>query len=404
MFTLAAAGSLTVAMVPEADAARRASLGQNRLILDKNDVYLFPQAATEYNNLLSLEYGAAPNAGSGLVLLGNESFAYGLGIYRGDLLSPGTYPYNLGHPNLGNVANPLPGLVDQPHTILDFFVGADMGGGSAGARLSFGNGATRQVDAEDVVDSTSHTFVGLTLGYSMLGDTRVDTGLNIQFNSGNQINGGDDVLDTNRLFVGATARAYLPMAERTELGVLGDINFESRGATTRSYDANGVETGSNEGGTTAFGLVAGAGPVYHIKENTTLAGYGLLGFSTSSTDLDKDTDFDGTGMTNLLLPGLHVAADIQLLDWLYFRTGAQYSYSVTIASSEEDPNAGNNVSDSSSMSGRASNFGWRAGLGVELGNFTLDGAFQSGFIVNGPDFLGGAGGGMFTSVAAGYSF
>src|SRR5690554_1710408 len=241
MFTLAAAGAMTLTLVPEADAARRASLGQNRLILDKNDVYLFPQTAAEYNNLLSFEYGAAPNSGSGLALIGNDAMVFGLGIYRGDLFELDTYPYNLGHPNLGNIGNPLSGVSPQPHTVLDLFAAFDMGAGLAGARLSLGNGGVRAVDGEDVVDSTNHNFLGLTLGYSLLGDTRVDTGLNIQFNSGNEIDGGDDVLDASRLAIGATARAYMPMGDRTSLGILGDVMFESTNTTGRAFDANGVE-------------------------------------------------------------------------------------------------------------------------------------------------------------------
>lgn len=404
MFTLAAAGAMTLTLVPEADAARRASLGQNRLILDKNDVYLFPQTSTEYNNLLSLEYGGAQNAGSGLALIGNDAMVFGLGIYRGDLFSAQSYPYNLGHPNLGNVGNPLAPISPQAHTIFDLFAGFDMGAGSAGARLSLGNGGQRNVDGEDVVDAQTHNFVGLTLGYSMMGDTRVDTGLNIQFNSGNEINGGDDVLDVSRLAIGATARAYMPMAERTSLGILGDVTFESNGATGRTYDANGVETSSTEATSSAFGIMAGVGPVFELKEATTLAGYALLGVASEGTDPDTDTDFDGQRITTYLTPGVHVAADIQLLDWLYFRTGAQYTYIGATTSDEIDPDAGNNVRDTTTANIRTSDFGWRAGLGVELGDFTLDGAFQAGFITNGPDFLGGAGGGMFTSVAAGYRF
>lgn len=397
----AAAGAFMITTVPEADAARRASLANNRLILDKNDVYLFPQKSLEHANLLSLEYGAAQNSGSGLFLVGDDVMAFGLGIYRGDLLSLNLFPYDIGHPNLGDVANPIGGA-QQPLTIVDLFGGFDLGAGEAGLRLALGSGGETSVDVFDDSDADTQTFVAATLGYSMEAGLRLDTGLNILFSGASQVAGGDDASDSSLFGIGATVRGYSSMSDTMELGFLADLYFSSNSSTNYGAPDDAADDVTVAG--SGFGVFGGIGPVLTLEENTTLAGYAVLGHARSTAPYDtSDEEALRTFSRSTILPGLHVAADIQLLDWLYFRTGAQYYYGFDTIAQEQDiegvPDATNDLPLSTV---RGNSFGWRAGLGLEVNNFTFDGAFQSGFLTNGPDFLGGAGGGMFTSVAASY--
>ena len=48
-------------------------------------------------------------------------------------------------------------------------------------------------------------------------------------------------------------------------------------------------------------------------------------------------------------------------------------------------------------------FAWSAGFGVEIEHFTFDGSFQRGFLINGPNLIGG-GSGFLTMASAEYAF
>ena len=399
----AAVGAFMATAIPEADAARRASLAQNRLILDTNDVYLFPQVAVEYTNHVRFDYGGVTGSGSGLALLGDDSMAFGIGVFRGDLLDPDFYPYNLGHPNLGNIGNPLGGPYEAPHTIIDLFGAFDLGGGLAGARLSVGNGGNRQVDIFDDTDSNSQTFVAANLGYSLLGDMRIDTGLRLQFATGSIVAGDDDQNSGSAFLLGLTLRGFSPLSETVDLGFLADLAF-STGSSTLFGDPD-LDIDDVTERTSAILAGLGAGPAYDIDGVTTIAGYGVLGFQRFTDDPDISEDDNRSFVSSVIVPGVHIAADIQLLEWLYFRSGMQYNFQINTNTQEQDIDGIDDaVRDTTAQSNRDSNFGWRAGVGIQVDNFTLDGAFQTGFILNGPDFLGGAGGGMFTMVTAGYTF
>lgn len=401
LIVFSAAAAVLATGLPEAEAARKSSLAESRLILDKNDVYFFPQLSVEYTNLASLEYGAVDGSGSGLLLLGDESMAFGIGIYRGDLLTARHYfPHGLGNPNLGNVANNLALFgFPQPHTVVDLFAGMDIGGGVVGGRVFFGNGGERSVDNENQATGESHTFVGATLGYSMFGDFRLDAGLNFQLGSGTAYVEDDDTFDGSYLLVGLNTRGYSALGPDVDLGFLFDFYFRNWSLTVIDPDDPDVTGRINE-----LSTFAGAGPVYNIGE-TTLATYGVLGFLRAETDPNVDEDHNREVFSNIVVPGVHLAADIEIFEWLYFRTGMQYNFSILGESQEIDPDDfPDSTRDDETFQERTSGFGWRAGLGLQLDNFTLDGVFQSGFVTGGPDFLGGNATGMFTMVSAGYQF
>ncbi len=380
-----------------AQSARNSSLAQNQLILDRTDVLTFPQLSVDYTNLLALDYGAAASSGSGLVLLGDSQLAFGLGIAQGDILGSSLSSTINNHPNLGAPANLLGAQYPAVHTIVDLIFGMDLGSGLLGARIGIGHGgnsATPTIASGRSDDSNSQTFVRGDVGFSLRGDFRLDTALRLVYNSGDNTVNGDTVRDASQIQVGLAARAYTPLAAGIDLGLLADIEFINSGESTYlPTPFPNVDSGANN-----FSILAGAGPVYTIDGVTTLAGYGVIGFVTSSNDPNKDTNDDANSSYGLVLPGLAVAADIHLTDWLYFRTGAQYLFVFNSSTQELATN------DDTSSRSRTSNFGWSAGLGLKAGNFALDGTLQHGFLTAGPNFLGGQTPGLFSMVSASYVF
>ena len=405
---------VTAVWVQEADAARRDSLMENRLIEDKDDVFLYPQRVIDYTNLVSFEYGGGEQQGNGMLLLGNENFGFGVAAHRGDLLAnDDIFPYAVDNRELNSNA-PFAGI-QPPGTIIDLFGGFDLGGGAAGARLAFGNGASFvQGATDDGATGTSETFFMLQGGYSLMGDFSLDTSLQILFGTGVNKADGDTQADATALQFGLYGRGYSQMAETLRLGFIGNIQYRTSSGTQYNDIDNDDDDVTNRSGT--FAIQAGAGPAYTIgDDNTQLAGYAVLGYATSSTDpnTSDDSEDDRTRQSEILLPGLHLAADIQVLDWLYFRSGLQYSWAIRrqaeeVADEDNDNITGNqgSLGDNQppiSALNSPGGFGWSAGLGVEYNNFYFDGALQNGFILNGPNFIGG-GSGFLAKASAGYNF
>lgn len=372
-----------------AQSARHVSLSNNQLILDRTDVLTFPQISLDYTNLLALDYGTTAGSGSGLALLGNGKFAFGLGIAQGNILDNSSA--------VGSPANRLGASYPEVHTIIDLFFGMDLGSGLLGARLGIGHGGdsyTPPIADNRKDDSKSQTFVRADVGFSLRGDFRLDTALRLMFDSGDNTVNGDSVRDASLFQIGLTGRAYTPLAAGIDLGLLADIEYTTIGETTyQPSPLANIDRSTNE-----FSLFAGAGPVYTIDGVTTLAGYALLGIMTDSNDPDTDTKDNANSSWGLVIPGLAVAADIHLTDWLYFRSGAQYTF-FTDSTTRERPTDDDMINRT-----RGSNFGWSAGLGLKVGNFSLDGNLQHGFLTSGPNFLGGGTPGLFSMVSASYDF
>jgi hypothetical protein len=396
--------------IQDADAARRASLSGNVLIEDRDDVYLWPQLVVNHANLAAFEYG--PNAGTGnaTLLWGDDRMAFGVAVHRGDLFDNNLFPYNGLSPagalsDLGDPAVPLAGTIGvNSGTILDLFAGFDVGGGLAGARLAIGNGGDSSTPADPDATQTSNgvTFIKLQGGYSLSGPLTLDTALTLNFATGsNDVTTPDDDFSTQEgtnFGLGLKVRGYSELASEFDLGFLGDIVYNST-SIDRTADPDADTITSSQSG---FALQAGVGPVWELGGadfDTVIAGYGVLGFSSTSNDADTDTDDNATGNSAWLLPGFNLAADIQLLDWLYFRSGAQYLWAIQGASQE---NANFDGDDEQSLRGPGG-FGWTAGLGIEKGNFRFDGTFAENFLVNGPNFIGG-GTGFLTMASVEYAW
>jgi hypothetical protein len=132
-----------------------------------------------------------------------------------------------------------------------------------------------------------------------------------------------------------------------------------------------------------------------FEQSAEIATYGVVGFSSVGGDPSDEAEDDSYTMTSLTLPGVHLAGEFHVLRWLYFRSGAQYFFHhfETRFDDGDGTNAGG---------GDNSAFGWSAGMGVEVGDFRFDGAFNRGFLRGGPNFISGYSGGLFATASAQY--
>lgn len=421
LVVVVAAGAVLITGLPEAESARSASLADSRLITDKNDIYTFPQVGVEHTQQLSLDYGIESQSGSGLAILGDEDLAFGIGVHKGDLLDRRfSFPHaapavdgdgisqgfqTRGGQRLGSPTEPFaeigPDGAMAPHTMVDLFGSADLGAGLVGGRLSLGTGGniTNNTDGQNI--GASQTFGALTLGYSLTGDFRLDTSLTAQLHLGSEVNeaAGDSMMiregEGHSFLISNSNRAFLNLDEGLDIGMLSEFAFRNTGWTNFPHEADA----RNQQDGNQLTLFGGAGPAYTIEDHTELALYGIVGLTRDSTDTAADDNdvYAHQWQTRFVLPGVHMAADIEVLDWLFFRSGLQYNYLAM-------RNGDNQADGQSTQTMRTSEFGWRAGIGIETGQLSIDGVFQEGFVTGGPDFLGGQGGGMFTMLSANYEF
>src|SRR5690554_669763 len=423
----------------DASTARRNSLMGNRLVLDREDVFAFPQLATQYANLVGFDYGANAETGNALLIVGDKSGAFGVSLHRGNLFASEMYPYAAGNGVLGEPNSPYSGALGafniRTGNIVDVFGGYDLGTGLIGARLALGNGGMSATPANDAIDEQSAVefFTVLQLGYSMRGRLALDTALNIKFSTMSFEQGDETPQSGTQFGVGLDARGIYDLRGQMELGFVGGLNFVNNGLDN---EAGGNTLSSSE---TSFAIQAGVGPVWTIEstraaapavqaapttdaygtpqpatpapavesegDGTTIAAYALLGYQMNSNDPNTDNDDDGNGSSQIILPGLQLAADIELLDWLYFRSGAQYRWVIAGASTETgdgDDSTGIRGPGATST-GYNNGFGWSTGLGVKVGDFRFDGTLANNFLLNGPNFIGG-GSGFLTTASAEYTW
>lgn len=375
-----------------AHADRRTGMAGNLLIEDKDDVYAFPHLTSTYRNMVSLDYGGTDTSGNAILTLGNADMAYGVALHRGDVLSPTVHARNT---EIGYLENPPSLFVDPaggplsiaqaPATIVDFLLAT----GSIGFRASIGRGLTSMVDGAGDATSSQNTFLMGEFGWGNGGvrgeSTRVDLGASLLADFASTQVAGEDALSGFNLGINGLVRAYLPQDEQLDLGILAAV-----GINNVSVSQDDPEVSRS---TLNIGLGGGVGPAFRFGA-AQVAAYGTLRFGYTSIEPNSEADDDEVGQLSVVIPGVNLATEIPLNDWFVVRTGAQYEWNLTDTSGPGDAGGGN----------QAGSFGWNAGLGVIIDQFRFDGALQQGFLLSGPNFIGGNTAGFFAIASLTYSF
>lgn len=487
---------VALAVASTAHADRRSSLAGNMLISDQDDIYVYPQLTLKYRNMVSFDYfpgaslsqvlgassgdsnpgtqtpntdnpgannpannvlvpggltgrdeatqleGAVQNGdlsmgGAGLILFGQEGFAFGISSHREDIHGATPQAF-LGVGDLQLYGNsrlstwgylgpnsPLPvptsdtasfneqaaggpgGAFLDPLQLADLLLGISLAPDhSFGARLSVGVNSARIErlgQARENEDSWNTTALNLVLGYSLRSNFTLDLSLELGlafysngFATDQPTPNYDDSASVTPSF-SLSGRSMIPLAESVSLGVLGVVHVNSA-SFDNEFGGMGTTADSNSVTSSNFLIEAGAGPVYKLPDDTTIAAYGTLGFGSSNYDFDSGDQTVST--TALLLPGFKLAFEHWLWDWMAFRSGLSSRFYFQSQSREFDNDAADNISSSHTYY----EFLWSAGVGFKVGNFELNGTLQTPFVTNGPDFLGGTAPGLFSLLNANYKF
>lgn len=396
-----------VLLASPALAARRTSLSNNLLMKDKDDVVIYPQLMLDYRNLINFDYGTSKGAGSGMLLIGSRDFGFGILVNRADI-NPGplgdagssfmwnymdTYELaNLGAPSTvldgpDTVGGEDVAPYDTPLTFVDLMMAFNLGRNLLGFRLGIGTGGDSSPAGDDQ-DSSSQFALKLSGGMSF--GKNFDMAADIVFASGQNTEANDLKYSGSLFGINANIRGFSPMGEKIDLGYLGQLAFANQVLTEAENN--------NSDARNDLLLVGGVGPVYKLsKMNSTVAAYGIVGLGYSGRDPNTDGDADDDAQTDLkvIIPGFRMSLELNLLEWLVFRSGMEYHF-------QYDQDTDNNGDDVYTQ--QSGNFGWNAGVGVIIGDFTLDGAFSQNYLTQGPNFLGGGDSPMFLTVSANYTF
>lgn len=450
-----------ILMATSAFADRKSSLAGNLLIEDSDDVFFFPQAALQHRNLVNFDLAVSPAlidtantapveengvlvvgesamTGGGLLLFGEEGFAFGISTHRQDTYGAAPQGFlgigdlqlynktSLGAWGINGPGNPTPGTtvpvpaggagadagaflppLQMADVILAFGLGEQ---NSLGVRLSVGqaNASARLLGANDtdVTNSWNSTAINLTAGFSHKSDFDLDLGLELGLaffsNTFTTSENQPDYNDSASLAPSFSlyGRTSIPLRESVKLGALAIIHLNASSLTDEFGVAEGSTTNANDVSTSSFNFFfeGGAGPVYELPDKTTVAAYATLGFGTSAYTFDSDIEEVST--TTLVLPGFRLALEHSLVDWFTFRTGLSSRYNFNFQTRNfDDAGTANQQNSTSSYE-----FLWSAGMGLNFGNFSIDGTFQTPFLTDGPSFLGGKETGVFGLVSVGYKF
>jgi len=211
---------------------------------------------------------------------------------------------------------------------------------------------------------------------------RYDTSANLVFAFGKVAVEDVDINSGWNLRLGALGRAYYPINQIVDVGFLGNVSIENE----HSQD----EAADDDSNAFDFGLMGGVGPVVRLDRAKIAAYAGLrLGLGRSSAGADQEE----LNRLQFAAPMVNMAAEVQVLDWLYVRTGAEYNWQLDRQATDFEKQR---VADGA--------FRWAAGLGVQTGTFYFDGVVQNGFVTGGPNFIGGNANGFLAMASLTYKF
>lgn len=387
------------ALATTAQADRRTGLFGNLLITDQDDVFLFPQEALRYNNRLTLDYGGAQGLGNALFLMGDHTIAYGVALHRGDINVPASAYFTGAGPLLPGLAladptspytvAPTGSTAQQPSispaTMVDVMMAMDNG---LGLRLALG--PSSNVSTTGGTESgESEFFLMANVGYGsgVRGEEmRLDLSGSLLFDSAKIVGGGSDVSTGAAFSLSALGRAFLPIDDTLEIGILGAANVATLGLVN--------DPSNEEADRMNVGLIGGIGPALNF-DGASVAAYGTLGLQYIGDEPNSEVDDDETGTIGIVVPGVNVAVEAPIRDWFYVRTGANYTWQTSKTSDSSGDN---------SVASASGSYGWNAGLGVKFKNLTLDGAISHGFVTGGPNFIGGTAPGFMSIVTLTYDF
>ncbi|MFQ5600951.1 MAG: hypothetical protein ACE5G2_10425, partial [Candidatus Krumholzibacteriia bacterium] len=375
--------------------ARRSSLAGNLLIPDRDDIFFFPHEVAEYQRTVTFDLGSSSSVGSGGMIIGNESISLGAFSHRSDFLGAIANAF-FTEGDIDNVDDAGSNMFPTPFGPLfetgpddgalqwfDFVLGWSYRDMPLGLRVSLGRNEDDPVDPDAQKDVTT---VNAVLG---LGLNDIDLSAEISFAQA-ETQDSAMVREAKPTSFAFGARS-VPSGEGEDLsfGWVGVFSFANGGFEARPEGGTFEETNVHQ-----LAVALGAGPVYRPHDRTVVAMYGTFEWMRSETEQPSG---DEVTMNRFVVPGWHIAAEIEASSWLQVRAGMR---SRLFLNDTENKPVGGEVTQEESIS---LDFRWTAGVGIELGELQIDGFLDPAVITSGSDLFGDSSQ-VFGLVTASYAF
>lgn len=377
---------LALALASPSFAARRSSLAGNLLIQDKDDIFIFPQHLAHYNRSVSFDFGTNNGLGSGGMIFGNDQITFGAFSHRGDFWGAIPDAYT-GRGDIDNISSG--GAASTPVgpdalNWIDALFGWQLGDNPWGARVSVGRGS----DDPNGTDQASSTGFNVVVG-TQIASMHTDVSGEFSFLTAEDVTAAGKQESTPFQISVAARRTAGEEGDALALGWLGEFSF-----LTGNIDNTPTTGTATSTDFTGFQFVAGAGPVYKPNGRTNVAMYGTVELSRFSTEdaASKDTE------TTLVIPGWHIATEVEIASWLQARAGLISRYAFD--TSKTEPVGGTSAEDKANRL----EFGWTSGVGVQFGNFHVDGYFDPSVLTNATSVFGSQTNRLFGMLSAGLTF
>jgi len=390
---------LLLVIAAPSDAARRSSLAGNLLIQDMDDVFFFPQNVASYNRTVTFDFGTNAGLGSAGMIFGNEQLTFGAFAHRGDFMGATGSAFttrgdidNIGSD--GSVSAPVgPDVLNW----VDVLLGWQLGENPWGVRLSVGHGSN---DPNSPNVSQGSTGINVVVG-TKLAQWNTDASVEFSYVTADDNTETATELSTaesSPFSISAAAR-HLPAEEGDALGLgwLGAFGFNTGSAdftSTLVAPPMTVSTGSLD--FSGFAFVGGVGPVYRPSARTNVAMYGTFEFSRDETDTGATTTETNT---NIVIPGWHIAAEVEVASWLQARAGIVSRYSLNTSKTENTMPVSESEAKDVTLE-----YAWTSGVGIHFDNFRVDGYLDPSVLTNGTSVFGQNSNRLFGLVTASYAF
>jgi len=364
----------------EATETRLSSMGGvGYFTRDNSNIFYFPGTINNYGGQVVAEL-RTKNTQSSYTIGGNFGFSedkvFGAYLNRPIGVSIPDFVFNYIQ-NIDNV---------ELNNTTDLLIGMPLGNMDFGARLSMAfDGYKQDSTATDVGDDESSRYINLGLGLS---SDKMDAGVYIEMPSikSAEDNGLEDKLSGSGF--GGIFRTF--MGDQTQIVPIGLVNLAS---VTYEQTVNNV---TSKVKFSNMNLALGAGLNYYISENAMLvAAVEAIGMSKFKSEVSGGTE---TNITTMDLPGLYMGAESQINKWLTGRIGAVQVIQTTTTKTK--PQGG----PESETSERLKQFHVAFGVGVALGDFTLDLSFNEGLLFDGPNFISGTNETIADKISITYEF
>jgi hypothetical protein len=360
--------------------ARIQSMGANPYLIDPFMMTLNPAWGAEYDNFIFGDLGSTQTAfgndGAGQFIGANFRVSPLLTV--GALLTRNDFNGQFSIANLdpGGIVSMLNGVTELNNNI-ELMATYKKGIHKFGFGLAFAGTTNDFNPASGNKSEASASQIGFNLGYlgKMAPGLLLDVGVSLSFPSASTTASDGSKSSVSQTNLGLNARAFYDLSPK----------FKVVPAFTFVTATGSGEVASNKSDLPSTSIIIlGAGLTYESGDFLFAGGPSFVSLSTTQPSVDGTTP-ELTSSTTLF-PAWNIGAEWGMLDWLYARFGY---ISITGSISTES------VATSTSVNERVSTLygptGAFIGLGLKLGNLSLDGTVNSDVLRQGLNNLAGGG-------------